>query len=284
MKLQKIVSTNRIARGIKKMKKLFVSLLALVLLVLSVGGMQSKAATSNQWLIINKSTNKLAFFENGKLVKEFNVATGRSPSYTPEGTFNIVNKIKNRPYYSKNIPGGSPKNPLGDRWFGIEARGTYGNTYGIHGTNNESSIGKYASSGCVRMHNKDVRWLFERVKVPTKVTIGYFKAQSFEDISKKSGYAVASSCKGVCYDGKPVKKGQVGFVTLKQNAALKQVGKDGKVVVVKTLGKSGVFGLYKVDRTSNPTKLFISGTAYVEYSPNQVAVQYIPGSILAKVK
>ncbi|WP_412781611.1 L,D-transpeptidase, partial [Aeromonas diversa] len=80
---------------------------------------------SNQWLIINKSTNKLAFFENGKLVKEFNVATGRSPSYTPEGTFNIVNKIKNRPYYSKNIPGGSPKNPLGDRWFGIEARGTY---------------------------------------------------------------------------------------------------------------------------------------------------------------
>ncbi|MED4267070.1 L,D-transpeptidase [Priestia megaterium] len=57
-----------------------------------------------------------------------------------------MNKIKNRPYYTGHIPGGNPRNPLGKRWLGLNANGTYGgDTYGIHDNNNESSSGKYVS-------------------------------------------------------------------------------------------------------------------------------------------
>ncbi len=57
-----------------------------------------------------------------------------------------MNKIKSRPYYTGHIPGGDPRTPLGKRWLGLNANGTYGgDTYGIHDNNNESSIGKYVS-------------------------------------------------------------------------------------------------------------------------------------------
>ncbi|MTH54782.1 L,D-transpeptidase family protein [Bacillus mangrovi] len=167
------------------MKKLACCLLLFCILV--CGFSPPASAGSNQLLIINKSINKLAFFENGKLVRVFSVATGRKDSYTPEGTFPIVSKIVNRPYYKQNIPGGSPRNPLGDRWLGLNARGTYGTTYAIHGNNDERSIGKYVSSGCVRMYNNEVRWLYPRVNKMTKVVILKSK-DSFETIARKKGY------------------------------------------------------------------------------------------------
>jgi lipoprotein-anchoring transpeptidase ErfK/SrfK len=61
---------------------------------------------------------------------------------------------------------GGPGNPLG-------ARALYlGNTpYRIHGTNQRSSIGKHASSGCIRMLNEDVVDLYSRVEIGAKVVV-----------------------------------------------------------------------------------------------------------------
>lgn len=61
---------------------------------------------------------------------------------------------------------GGPDNPLG-------ARALYlGSTiYRIHGTNEPSSIGKSASSGCIRMLNEDVTYLYSLVKVGAQVTV-----------------------------------------------------------------------------------------------------------------
>lgn len=168
---------------IKKLSIVFVFLVSILLF-----NGQADAASS-QLIIINKKTNTLAFYNAGKLVKTFSVGTGRSRDLTPEGKFRIVNKIKNRPYYTKNIPGGDPRNPLGDRWMGLEARGTYGTTYGIHGNANESSIGKYVSSGCVRMHNTEIRWLFDQVQLYTPVVITY-SSSSFDAIAKANGFTV----------------------------------------------------------------------------------------------
>ena len=94
-------------------------------------------AAGSDLIIVNKKTNKLAYFSDGKLVKTFPVATGKSKELTPEGSFKMVVKVKNRPYYKEKIPGGDPANPLGDRWLGLEVNGTYGTTYAIHGNNNE---------------------------------------------------------------------------------------------------------------------------------------------------
>ncbi len=129
----------------------------------------TRAAEAGYKIEIDKSVNRLTLYKDDSVVKVFPVATGKKPSLTPEGKFSIAVKIVN-PYYGKlKIPGGSPRNPLGYRWLGLSLGG--GGQYGIHGTNNPSSIGKYASGGCIRMHNKDVSWLFDKVPVGTPVEI-----------------------------------------------------------------------------------------------------------------
>ncbi|HBG2805405.1 TPA: cell wall-binding repeat-containing protein [Clostridioides difficile] len=155
----------------KSLKKYLV--LALTLVLVFACGVPESSAASKHVIIVNSRKNTLGYFVNNKLVKEFRVATGKKGSETPTGKTKVVNKIKNRPYYKGNIPGGSPRNPLGDRWMGLALKGTYGDTYGIHGNNNESSIGKHISGGCIRMHNKDVRWLFDQVPVGSDVIIDY---------------------------------------------------------------------------------------------------------------
>lgn len=151
----------------------------------------TEASDGSQLIIINKKTNTLAYYNGGTLVKTFKVGTGRSRSLTPEGKFKIVNKIVNRPYYKDNIPGGDPRNPLGNRWMGLEARGTYGTTYAIHGNANEGSIGRYVSSGCVRMHNAEVRWLFDQIQLYTEVVITHSDA-GFDAIAAANGYVVTA--------------------------------------------------------------------------------------------
>ncbi|MDQ0859830.1 L,D-transpeptidase [Bacillus sp. V2I10] len=101
-------------------KKMFILFMLSFLMIFSLDLSSASAAG-----IINKSNNQLEYYENSQLKKVFRVGTGRSQSLTPEGKFKIVNKIVNRPYYKDNIPGGDPRNPLGNRWLGLNARGTY---------------------------------------------------------------------------------------------------------------------------------------------------------------
>ncbi len=105
-------------------------------------------------IIININAKRLTVFKNGRIFREYVVATGKEETPTPTGTFTVVNKQVN--------PGG----PYGTRWLGLSRRG-----YGIHGTNDPSSIGKNASNGCVRMFNEDVEALFDIVPVGTVVRI-----------------------------------------------------------------------------------------------------------------
>jgi lipoprotein-anchoring transpeptidase ErfK/SrfK len=73
--------------------------------------------------------------------------------------------IERQPYLPRFMAGGDG-NPLG-------ARALYlGKTiYRIHGTNQPSTIGKFVSSGCIRMLNEDVEDLYTRVKVGTRVVV-----------------------------------------------------------------------------------------------------------------
>ena len=153
----------------KKRLKSFCMLLLATVMIWSSCIPVSNAATS-QLIIVNSRKNTLNFYENNTLVRSFKCATGKSSTPTPERKTTIVNKIKNRPYYKGNIPGGDPRNPLGKRWMGLNMYG-YGTTYGIHGNNNESSIGKNVSGGCIRMHNKDIEWLYDQIRVGATVII-----------------------------------------------------------------------------------------------------------------
>lgn len=123
------------------------------------------------YLLIEKKYNRLTVMTNGRARYSFPVATGRTKGLTPVGTFRIVTKIVKPWYVRKQIAGGHPRNPLGSRWMGLSVPGTGGYTYGIHGTNRPYSIGHSASSGCVRMHNRDVEWLFRHIPIGTVVVV-----------------------------------------------------------------------------------------------------------------
>jgi lipoprotein-anchoring transpeptidase ErfK/SrfK len=63
------------------------------------------------------------------------------------------------------IPPG-PSNPLGPRALVLAA-----GEYAIHGTNHPETIGTKASYGCIRMYNRDIVDLFQRVAVGTPVVV-----------------------------------------------------------------------------------------------------------------
>lgn len=120
------------------------------------------------YLAIHKKRHQLHVVMNGQVLYAFPVATGRG-DLTPEGEFRIVTKV-HKPYYMrKKIAGGHPDNPLGTRWMGLSIDGGY--KYGIHGTNRPWSIGLSASSGCIRMRNKDVEYLYRHIPLKTRVLI-----------------------------------------------------------------------------------------------------------------
>jgi len=73
---------------------------------------------------------------------------------------------KDNPRLPDVIPGGTPDNPMGPAVLILR-----GGEYAIHGTNRASSIGTFASNGCIRMFNEDIMDLFERVRVGTAVVV-----------------------------------------------------------------------------------------------------------------
>ena len=105
-------------------------------------------------IIINIAAKRLTVYRNGSIFREYIVATGKPETPTPVGVFEVINK--------EIDPGG----PYGTRWLGLSKRG-----YGIHGTNNPSSIGTAASNGCIRMYNEDIESLFDITVVGTPVRI-----------------------------------------------------------------------------------------------------------------
>ncbi len=137
------------------------------------------------FLIVNVAEKKLAFVHEGEVKAVFPVAIGKGDE-TPLGTFTIVGKAKEPYYRKKNIPGGDARNPLGSRWLGFDALGTDGRTYGIHGTNDPTSIGQAITSGCIRLLNEQVEWLYEYVPLGTVVHITDEK-RSFLEIARAFG-------------------------------------------------------------------------------------------------
>ncbi|RJX40846.1 L,D-transpeptidase [Paenibacillus pinisoli] len=108
----------------------------------------------NYRIIIDLSDRKLYLLDNNIVVRAYPVGIGRMVTQSPSGEFTIINK---QPH-----PGG----PFGAFWMGLSKP-----HYGIHGTNDPSSIGGLVSHGCIRMYNQDVLELQALVPIGTRVTI-----------------------------------------------------------------------------------------------------------------
>lgn len=126
--------------------------------------------------VVNKSAFRLDLYADQKdgqgnrmYLRSFPVGLGEFDS-TPVGQFVVRQNSKLvdprwvNPRTGEAFASKDPKNPIGNRWIGLE--GTDANTstlngYGIHGTIDPQSIGKMASMGCVRMQTPDVELIYE---------------------------------------------------------------------------------------------------------------------------
>lgn len=102
----------------------------------------------------------------GRRGKEWSGVTRISGKYIRPAWSPPPEVRRDRPSLPDVIPGGSPRNPMG------EAALTLGDgSYAIHGTNAPGSIGRFVSYGCIRMYNADILDLFDRVSVGTTVVV-----------------------------------------------------------------------------------------------------------------
>lgn len=127
--------------------------------------------TKGHYILISKSQFRLDYYFDGKLQKSYPIAIGEGDGdktstkvrMTPEGHF-IADKIRDSSYWTYDFGDGKgptpgaygpwfiniitdrPRTFSGEGWTGI----------GIHGTHDDSSIGKKITHGCLRMHNADL--------------------------------------------------------------------------------------------------------------------------------
>ena len=123
-------------------------------------GARTIDTTAARRIVVSIPDRKLALIENDQIVVVYPVAVGAAASPSPVGTFTIVNRVSNPTYYKPGkVVGPGASNPIGTRWIGLSVKG-----FGIHGTDNPGSIGHAKSHGCIRLRNRDVERLFERVR------------------------------------------------------------------------------------------------------------------------
>ncbi|MBU8879301.1 L,D-transpeptidase [Bacillus sp. FJAT-29790] len=164
----------------------FVSAMLITFVLSPIWPLGLNPTPGDPFVIVNKKTNEVAFINDNKVQTVITAATGKTEDLTPEGFFTITVKAV-KPYYrKKDIVGGAPNNPLGSRWIGFDAAETDGRTYGIHGTNDPASIGKYISQGCIRLQNEAVESLYDLVPIGTKILV-VTSAESYEKLGKEYG-------------------------------------------------------------------------------------------------
>ncbi len=155
-----------------------------------------KAADLGRNIVVRVDENKLYLYEGFEVIGTWDVATGKPGYVTPPGDWKIWDMRENPAWYNPAqdgwgaglpavVPGG-PGNPMGTRAIYIDAPGLIR----VHGTTDDSSIGRYASHGCIRMHNSEIEELFDMIDVGQRVFVvghrpadaGYWDSPGLSDI------------------------------------------------------------------------------------------------------
>lgn len=107
-------------------------------------------------IVVELGAHRLTLFNDGQVAERFPIGVGTGDTPTPGGEFYIKELLQ-------------PPNPNGS--YGTYAYGLSGysdvlqsfnggsGVVGIHGTNDDSTIGRDVSHGCIRLHNSDIEKL-----------------------------------------------------------------------------------------------------------------------------
>ena len=134
-------------------------------------------------IVIDTSARHLFLVLQGGSAIRYGIAVGRDgfrwagmadvarkvmwPKWTPPR--DMIERKPELVKWANGMPGG-PENPLGGRALYLYRDGR-DTMFRIHGTNEPSSIGKKASSGCIRMFNEDVIDIYRRTPVGSRVLV-----------------------------------------------------------------------------------------------------------------
>lgn len=135
-------------------------------------------------IVIDTFARRLYYVLEGGRAIRYTIAVGREglafrgsgyigrkehwPSWTP-----TANMLRTQGDMYRDFAGGLPgglDNPLGARAMYLY-RGGRDSYFRIHGTIDNSSIGRATSAGCIRLFNQDAMDLFERVKIGARVKV-----------------------------------------------------------------------------------------------------------------
>jgi lipoprotein-anchoring transpeptidase ErfK/SrfK len=131
-------------------------------------------------------TNERALYQvlGGGQARRYTVAVGKQgfswsgvarvgfkrtdPPWTPPPE--MIERSPKFEKWAEGMPGGVPENPLGAAALYLY-KGKRDTQFRIHGTNAPGSIGTAASSGCIRMMNREVLELYRSTRNGTKVIV-----------------------------------------------------------------------------------------------------------------
>lgn len=134
-------------------------------------------------ILINVPQRMLYYFRNGRLMRHYPAGLGKPDWPTPTGHFHVMRKAENPTWMvpvsiqeemhrkgervRTQVPPG-PGNPLGKYILNLDRE-----SLGIHGTIAPTSVYRFPSHGCIRLHPGDIADLFPLVPTGTPVDIVY---------------------------------------------------------------------------------------------------------------
>lgn len=169
------------------MKRVLV-VLSLFLFIIQLGFCENLQSVISQYhpdmskglIFVSKIDMTLTLADNqGNIIKVYPMACGKNigpkrvkgDNKTPEGVFSLEG-IQDASKWGHDFNDG--KGYIRDAygpWFLRLKTGFIG--IGIHGTHDPNSIGTRASEGCIRLNNRDIADLHDRVKLGMTVIIGH---------------------------------------------------------------------------------------------------------------
>ncbi len=137
---------------------------------------------ARQGVVINLAEMRMYYYpKNSSEVWTFPVGIGRLGTQTPDGAMKVIEHLDHPTWHApasviadrakegvvvpKIVPPG-PDNPLGEYALRLSRP-----TYLIHGTNDNSGVGRRSSAGCIRMYPEDISKLFHELKRGESVVI-----------------------------------------------------------------------------------------------------------------
>src|SRR5829696_743707 len=119
-------------------------------------------------LRVDLSGRRLTVLRGDRVVRRIRTAVGEQGTPTPTGTYGITDKV---PFTDRGSPYGCCALALSAHQPDTPSEWSGGDRIAIHATPASESIGRPVTLGCMRVPDRDARWLMRRIPLGTLVSI-----------------------------------------------------------------------------------------------------------------